>query len=189
MIRPQRPSADKTRHKILQAARFLFLKQGFEGVSMQEIADLAEVNQNLLFHHFQNKQTLWLKVKEAIIANSQLTFKPDVSNLYNFIKGIVQYKFALYEENPDLERFLKWQQLEANKSNDQLINLNWLSSVVYLQKRSLIDATLDPKVVVLFLLATINGLFMYNSAVLSPLQKKGYQELIIKSCLQGIIAK
>ena len=193
MFRPQRPSANMTRAKILEAARQCFLAKGFDGVSVQEIADKAGVNQNLLFHHFQNKQTLWQRVKEEIIANSKLRFKPDVSNLQNFITGIVRYRFALYDENPDLVRLMKWQQLEVESANVDLyssaIPATWHDSIVYLQKRRLIDPHLDSQVVILFLAATINGVFTQTNLMITTAQKEAYQLLVIKSCIQGIVAK
>ena len=67
--RPQRPSANKTRQKILQAAKSLFLEKGFNGTSIKMIAIKAHVNQNLIFHHFVNKETLWVKVKEMVLSS------------------------------------------------------------------------------------------------------------------------
>ena len=66
-----RSSANNTREKILKAARLQFLKYGYEGASIKLIAETAEVNHNLIFHHFTNKETLWLKVKEAILTSLQ----------------------------------------------------------------------------------------------------------------------
>ena len=59
---PNRPSADNTRKVILNAARDLFVKKGFAGTSISEIAKQAKVNQSLIYHHYANKESLWTAV-------------------------------------------------------------------------------------------------------------------------------
>ena len=50
--RPKRPSADITRKKILLAAKQVFLAKGYDATYIKDIAKLAAVNTNLIFHHF-----------------------------------------------------------------------------------------------------------------------------------------
>ena len=45
--------------KILQAAGQLFARQGFYATTTREIARLAEVSENTLFRHFENKEELF----------------------------------------------------------------------------------------------------------------------------------
>jgi TetR/AcrR family transcriptional regulator len=48
-----------TEKKILQAAKSVFHRKGFDGARMQEIADEAGINKALLHYYFRNKQTLF----------------------------------------------------------------------------------------------------------------------------------
>ncbi len=48
-----------TRHTILVAAAEVFSARGFEGATLREIADRADVKQPLVVYHFGSKQGLW----------------------------------------------------------------------------------------------------------------------------------
>lgn len=50
------------RERILREARALFTAQGFAAVSMQQIADAAAVNKATLYHHFRDKEDLFVSV-------------------------------------------------------------------------------------------------------------------------------
>lgn len=50
------------RGRILREARTLFTAQGFSAVSMQQIADAAAVNKATLYHHFKDKEALFVSV-------------------------------------------------------------------------------------------------------------------------------
>jgi AcrR family transcriptional regulator len=57
------PAADVSgRGRILHEARLLFTAQGYAAVSMQQIADAAAVNKATLYHHFRDKEDLFLSV-------------------------------------------------------------------------------------------------------------------------------
>jgi AcrR family transcriptional regulator len=57
------PAADLSgRGRILREARLLFTAQGYAAVSMQQIADAATVNKATLYHHFRDKEDLFLSV-------------------------------------------------------------------------------------------------------------------------------
>jgi AcrR family transcriptional regulator len=51
-----------SRHRILRAAYPLFVERGYAAVSMQEIADAVPIHKATLYHHFQNKDDLFLAV-------------------------------------------------------------------------------------------------------------------------------
>src|SRR5438128_475534 len=49
---------DELRHKILDAARTLFVEQGYEAVSMRKIADAIEYSPTAIYAHFADKAAL-----------------------------------------------------------------------------------------------------------------------------------
>jgi AcrR family transcriptional regulator len=57
--------ADQTRSAIVDAAYTLFLKQGFHGTSMRQIAERAGVALGGIYNHFSNKEALFAAVLEA----------------------------------------------------------------------------------------------------------------------------
>jgi AcrR family transcriptional regulator len=49
---------DDTRNRILDAARDLFVSEGYDGVSMRRIADKIEYSPTAIYFHFRDKETL-----------------------------------------------------------------------------------------------------------------------------------
>jgi TetR/AcrR family transcriptional regulator len=58
-VRTLRPSADKTRKRILAAALDLFSEVSFDGATTRDIATRAGVTQGLVNYHFHSKDELW----------------------------------------------------------------------------------------------------------------------------------
>jgi TetR/AcrR family transcriptional regulator len=48
--------------RILEAAKKIFIINGFDGTSMQHIADEAQINKSLLHYYFRNKEKLFVAV-------------------------------------------------------------------------------------------------------------------------------
>ena len=65
-VRRTQERAEITRSKLIEAGKELFSRQGFEGVSAREIETAAGVKRNLLAYHFNDKETLWKAVVDAI---------------------------------------------------------------------------------------------------------------------------
>lgn len=61
--RPRSAGADTdTRSAILAAARNVFARKGFDGASTREVADLAKVNNAMIYYHFKDKDQLYRAV-------------------------------------------------------------------------------------------------------------------------------
>lgn len=59
--------------KVLQAAQSLFAEQGFDAVSIANIADIAGVSKANIYHHFSSKTELYYAVlKSACSTSSEL---------------------------------------------------------------------------------------------------------------------
>lgn len=61
---PGRPKSAKKRHAILEAAKHLFLSQGFEGTSVEQIAAEAGVSKLTVYSHFGDKEALFFAAVE-----------------------------------------------------------------------------------------------------------------------------
>jgi TetR/AcrR family transcriptional regulator len=57
---------------ILEAAEVLFAEKGFDAVSMSAIARLANTSKPNIYHHFENKNELYLAVMKAAVHRSSL---------------------------------------------------------------------------------------------------------------------
>lgn len=96
-----------TRESILLAARVVFVKKGYAGARMQEIADEAGINKALLHYYFKNKETLF----EII--------------LFEALKTIQEGIFVVLESEMDLFdkiRFFCSQYIEFLQSNTYLVS-------------------------------------------------------------------
>jgi TetR/AcrR family transcriptional regulator len=73
MVKPFPPPPPDSREKILDAARVVFHRAGFDGARMQDIADNARINKALLHYYFRSKDELF----EAVFQESFRTnFQP-----------------------------------------------------------------------------------------------------------------
>jgi AcrR family transcriptional regulator len=61
-----RARSDATRSELVAAARALFAERGFAGVGTEEIVRRAGVTRGALYHHFRNKEDLFLAAYEEI---------------------------------------------------------------------------------------------------------------------------
>jgi AcrR family transcriptional regulator len=52
----------ETREKILDAARELFVEEGFDGVSMRKIAERVEYSPTAIYMHFADKEQLFMEI-------------------------------------------------------------------------------------------------------------------------------
>jgi TetR/AcrR family transcriptional regulator len=64
--KPQRRDPAATRRKLLTAARREFASSGLAGARVDEIADRAGVNKQLVYHYFGDKDALYLAVLEWV---------------------------------------------------------------------------------------------------------------------------
>jgi TetR/AcrR family transcriptional regulator len=76
-LSPASPSL--TEDKILEAAKKVFIQNGFEGTSMQQIANEANINKSLLHYYFRNKEKLFAAVFSYAFQN----FVPQVQEILN----------------------------------------------------------------------------------------------------------
>ena len=67
--RTQQERSDKTRQRVIAAARGLFTEKGFAETGTEEIALRAGVSRGALYHQFADKSELFLAVFEAVETN------------------------------------------------------------------------------------------------------------------------
>lgn len=104
---------DDTADKIAEAAIQLFAEKGYDGVSTNEICDLAKVNISSLHYHFETKEKLFFHIFEGQADLFLETLKPLMSvpdtleesriRLEIFVEGI----FDCYRKNRDISRIIQ----------------------------------------------------------------------------------
>lgn len=62
MARRTKSDAEKTREQLLRVAKDVFATKGYALASLTEIVEAAGITKGALFHHFRNKEGLFLEV-------------------------------------------------------------------------------------------------------------------------------
>lgn len=95
--------------KIIHAAKKVFLKNGYAGARMQDIANEASINKALLHYYFRNKESLF----RVIFLDSFQTMTPllnqmilDESSVIDKIKAFIDIYINMLNENPYIPLFV-----------------------------------------------------------------------------------
>lgn len=98
-----------TEDKIIQAAEKIFVRDGYDGARMQDIANEAEINKALLHYYFRSKEKLFQQILQrkmsTFLPKIQMIVKADMTvpaKLEAIVEGYLQMLFA----NPRLPIFL-----------------------------------------------------------------------------------
>lgn len=114
-----------TRTAVLKAARTVFARRGFEGASTREVAEVAGVNNAMIYYHFKDKNELY----RSVLARSfdefdriweHPVFSTDASSrkkIRTYIEGFITFQHA----NEELRRIMS---MEFASCSD---NYKWLA--------------------------------------------------------------
>jgi len=98
-----------TRDKILMTAAKLFADKGFEATSMREIAESCELTKPALYYYFQDKNTLFAEIINAI-ADYSVKFLTEIyqsdKDPINKLYDIVIMQVTRLKQNPEITKFL-----------------------------------------------------------------------------------
>jgi AcrR family transcriptional regulator len=96
-------SAEQTRGRVLEAAYELFRRQGYNRVTMDDIAKAAELTKRTLYHHFKSKDQLLADVLESQHHLALQAFRTFGDNLSGSAETIVEAMFqdlAVWADRP-----------------------------------------------------------------------------------------
>jgi len=104
------PKQAERNHRMLQTARHEFCQKGYREASIDVIAKKAMVSKATLYHHFDNKETLFVAVFEYAINQIELKIFPSfskTSNVHERIKTGLRLFMKDTIENPEFNFFFK----------------------------------------------------------------------------------
>jgi len=168
-VKPQRAVADQTRQAILKAAKSLFVKQGFAGTSISQIAKKAKINQSLMYHHFESKENLWRLVKTEIIKDYLGEFEKLFSDSRldgkTMIQRFLRMRIEIGTKKPEIQKMFMWQYIEGGSSALRHIPgyeiQKWTNLVESFQKRGELRQDLPARVILVLISAEANGLLNF----------------------------
>ena len=112
-----------TELKIINAAITVFVKKGYDGARMQEIADEADINKSLLHYYFRSKDKLFERVftnvfSEVIVSISQIV--ENASTTEELLVPFVSNYIKLLKTKPYLPNFVLH---EINRKPSVMVDL------------------------------------------------------------------
>lgn len=100
-----------TREKILSEALALFSVNGFDGVSMSDIADTVGIKAASIYKHYTGKEDIFNSIVQRFKDKTDSIFNPELLNNTDYVNismemlvGMIQRTFQIYAEDPFLSK-------------------------------------------------------------------------------------
>ncbi|NNE59577.1 MAG: TetR/AcrR family transcriptional regulator [Woeseia sp.] len=172
-----------TRLAILQQGARLFSAKGFDGCSTREIAAAAGVSHANVRYHFGDKETLWLKVIQHLIAEAYqgreiiADIKSGSSIAHDFrehTRNAIRY----YAYHPELPRMILFENLT---NSDRLDKIKSVMSEAYEQRfesiRVMQEAGVIKDIDTRLLNEIVEGALAYKFVLSSDIDRSDTEEL------------
>ncbi|OAT77148.1 TetR family transcriptional regulator [Mangrovibacter phragmitis] len=187
-VSKRRHDPELTQRLILSAAKTVFADKGFDGARVDQIAALAQVNKQLIYYYFDNKDMLFSKVLEAAyldIRTKEAALDLDALPARDAVLRLVEFTWHYYLENPEFIRLLNSEnQLQARhlKALDTIVPINrsWLSITETILLRGQQDGSIRPGIDAMQLNISISALgffYLINQSTLSILYQKDLKQV------------
>ncbi|EGG36622.1 TetR/AcrR family transcriptional regulator [Paenibacillus sp. HGF5] len=132
-MRRTKSEANETIQLLLKVARAQFTEKGYAHAALEEIADEANVTRGALYHHFKNKQGLFLavlelvqtEIGERVEAEADRYVDPWDQLLFGcraFIATVVepQNKRIMLVDGPSVAGWESWREMDEQNSMSHL---------------------------------------------------------------------
>lgn len=118
-----------TKEKICMSAKKLFVKGGYNGTSLSQIAKEAKVSKALLLHYFKNKDEIWSEVKKSYLGNliTEQHKGIELESVEEFFYHVFSNKLNHSCDNSDYLRFKLWEFIEQQKTPFQKKSIQKIS--------------------------------------------------------------
>ncbi len=119
---PRQRDADRSRLALLTAARDEFAEHGLGGARVDRIAERAGVDKRLIYHYFENKDSLFLTVLEdtyrSIRAAEQQLHLSDLPPA-EAVRRLTEFTWNYYLEHPEFLTLLNSENLHRGRHLEQ----------------------------------------------------------------------
>lgn len=185
-----------TQYRILKAAREEFAEKGFDGARVEQIAASAQVNKQLLYHYFKNKDHLFTLVLEDAyrdIRQQEAALSLDDIPADEAVIKLVDFTWRYYLAHPEFIRLLNSEnQLKARhlklSANVPQINASWLNISRAVLSRGQREGTIRPEIDAMQLNISISALGFFYLINCSTLSMVYQQDLASQQALDNRLA-
>lgn len=120
-------SYKETYQTIIKTAQRLFMELGYRAVSTRQIAQICGVTQPAIYHHFKNKQTLYVAVIQQTLHHTESDLKAILGKFSTFQERLTQIAFyMMIHFEMDLVQMFHDISHELGPDNQQLIHQWWI---------------------------------------------------------------
>lgn len=133
---PKRLSAEQRRSSIIEAAKHLFARSGFHGVSIDEIVREVGVSPAILYRHFKSKEELYEAVLHEFSCTRESYVETVVADDIGFeqvLRGMTTVFVDSIVKHPDLLKMEMHSQLEGNIASQEFFLNRWKSFTDYIE--------------------------------------------------------
>jgi AcrR family transcriptional regulator len=116
------------RQEILLAAMELFAKKGFRGTTTRDLATEADVNEAIIFRHFNNKEELYTAILEHKVGEAEKAKFDEIERLAKgtndeeFFMGLGRAFMEKHEKDTTFVRLLLFSALEGHQLSEMFVS-------------------------------------------------------------------
>jgi AcrR family transcriptional regulator len=114
-------AAPTTREQILVAATHHFAERGYDGTSLNDIADAVGIRRPSLLHHFPSKEALYREVfGRAVLDFAERVELAVQGNREGWLmlEHVLSAAFDFFVQNPEFVRLVRREQIDASRGVD-----------------------------------------------------------------------